>query len=321
MFPFVSLIMPIRNEAAYITRSLGAVLAQDYPPTHLEIWVVDGMSDDQTRALIQGLPGAERVKLIDNPQRIQSAGMNLAIPQAAGEIIIRVDGHTLIAPDYVRQCVASLQSTGAHNVGGAMNPVGTSPMGRAIAAAGKSAFGVPTAFHVSQQAQFTDTVYMGAWWKKNLLEVGLYDTRLPINEDYELNYRLRQAGGKIFFNPDIQSRYYGRQSLGALWRQYFRYGGGKTDVLRKHPTSLKLRHLVAPGFVAFVALAWLPIWLWPAWGWVYLGVLWLYALSSAFFSLKTARRFGWGLAWRLPVVFLWMHLAWGLGFWWGWRPR
>ncbi len=313
--PFVTVVMPIRNEEAFIARSLGAVLAQDYPPDKVEVLIADGMSDDHTAEVIHSLPNSERVRIIPNPDRIQAAGLNLAMKQARGEYVIRVDGHTIIAPDYVRCCVEALQATGAHNVGGPMDPVGLTPMGKAIAAAGKSPFAVPSAFHVSQTAQFTDTVYMGAWPKQVLDAVGYFDSGYAINEDYELNVRIRQAGGQIYLSPDIRCAYYGRQTLGALTRQYYRYGKGKVATLRKHPGSLKSRHLVAPLFVAGLAVGCLLSLIFP-----WARVLWLagivaYAAAALLFSYRIASKTDMRLLWRLPLVFAAMHLTWGAGFW------
>src|SRR5690606_9670824 len=127
--PLVTVIMPIRNEVRFIEQSLGAVLAQDYPIERLEILVADGMSDDGTLDIIHALPGAERVRIIPNPGRKQAEGLNIAIPGARGEYIIRVDGHTVIASDYVRECVRAFRETGAANVGGTMDPVGITPTG------------------------------------------------------------------------------------------------------------------------------------------------------------------------------------------------
>lgn len=309
-FPFVTIVMPIRNEEAFIERSLGSVLAQDYPPEQIEVLIADGMSDDRTLEVIWALPGAERVRVIPNPGRVQSKGLNLIIPQAKGEHIIRIDGHTVLAPDYVRECVRLLETTGADNVGGAMNPVGITPMGRAIAAAGKSAFAVPTAFHVSSTPQYTDTVYLGAWPREVFSRVGLYNERVGVNEDYELNYRIRQSGGKIYFSPTIQSDYYGRQTLQALWRQYYRYGKSRVKTLAQHPGSIKPRHLVAPLFVAGLIIGILPplVFFWA------IGVT-FYALLNLAFSIRVASRTGWDLLPRLPLVFLTIHLAWGTGFW------
>lgn len=316
--PFVTVIMPVRNEEAFIARSLGAALNQRYPTDRLEVLIADGQSDDRTREIIASLPGAERVRVIENPRRRQAVGMNLALRQAHGDIIVRVDGHTIIAPDYVRQCVHALSESGAVNVGGRMEPHGETPMGRAIAVAGGSRFGVPTAFHVSETPQFTDTVYLGAWRRDALLAVGGFDERLRVNEDYELNYRLRRAGGRVYLSPAIRSTYYGRQTLGALARQYFAYGADRTNTLKLHPGSLKPRQLVAPTFVFALlfggALATLNGAARVIWG----ATLAVYALVNLSASARIARRSGragWRLLPRLPLVFVTMHVAWGLGFW------
>jgi len=237
-YPFISIIMPIRNEENFIARSLGAVLAQDYPKEKMEIIIADGISNDATLDIIEKLSQGEQIRIVSNPRHIQSAGLNAAIKLAQGEFIIRIDGHTIIAPDYVRQCVEILQMTQAQNVGGPMNPVGDTSMGKAIAAAGKSFFAVPSAFHISQQAQYTDTVYLGAWPREVFDRIGGFCENCGVNEDYELNVRIRQSGGKIYFSPDIRSLYFGRQTLQALMRQYHRYGRSKVMTLRKHPQSL-----------------------------------------------------------------------------------
>lgn len=316
--PFVSVIMPVRNEAQFIELSLNAVLHQDYPAERMEILVADGESDDGTVERIQALPGAERVRIVPNSRRIQSAGLNAALRQARGDIIIRVDGHTVIAPDYVRQCVAALRQTGAHSVGGSIAPVGMTDQGKAIAAACASAFAVPAAFHANQTAGCpTDTVYMGAWPRWVLERVGGFDERLPINEDYDLNYRIRQSGGTIYLVPAIRSRYFGRQTLGALARQYFRYGYGKISMLRKSPGSLRPRQLVAPAFVG-VVIGGLPFSLvGPALLLLWLAVLISYLVVSLAFSIRIAKRTSYLLLWRLPLVFATIHLSWGLGFWYG----
>ncbi len=301
--------MPVRNEEQFIERSLGAVLGQDYPHERMEILIADGLSNDGTIAIVKEMSGADRVQIFQNPRRIQSTGLNQAIIQAKGEIIIRIDGHTIVSPDYVRQCVLALQTSAAHNVGGPMDPVGLTPMGQAIATAGKSVFAVPSAFHVSQKAQYTDTVYMGAWPRAVLIRIGMFNENYDVNEDYELNYRIRRAGGKIYFSPAIRSQYYGRQNLSELARQYFRYGQSKIRTLQEHPTSLRMRQLIAPTFVVYI-LTIIPllafdsqlISLWIA-------VLALYCLLDLCFSIRL------GMNWRLVIVFPTIHIAWGLGFW------
>jgi len=244
--------------------------------------------------------------------------MNMALRQARGDIIIRVDGHTVIAADYVQQCVYALGKTGAQNVGGSMVPVGVTDQGKAIAAACTSAFAVPTAFHINHTAgRYTDTVYMGAWPRWVLERAGGFDEQLRINEDYELNYHIRQTGGAIYLAPAIRSHYFGRQTVGALARQHFRYGRGKTSMLRRAPGSLRPRQLVAPAFVGVVAgglpfSVISPVILIP-----WLVVVATYLALNLAFSLRVAQRTGYHLFWWLPLVFATIHVAWGTGFWYG----
>ena len=247
--PLVTVILAVLNEAEFIHRSLGATLAQDYPPDRFEVLVVDGGSTDGTLDQVRFI-GDPRVRILSNPGRIQACALNIGIDAAQGDVIIRVDGHTIIAPDYVRQCVHYLNITDADNVGGPQRCTGITPWGHAIAAAYRSSFGVPSRFTVNQRAGYVDTVYLGAWPRTVFDRVGRFDENLKVNEDYQLNYRIRAAGGRIYLTPDIRSDYYGRQTLGELWQQFFRYGEGKFAVLVKHPGSARPRHLVAPAFVA-----------------------------------------------------------------------
>jgi succinoglycan biosynthesis protein ExoA len=315
-WPFVTVVMPVRNEAALILRSLGAVLAQDYPADRIEVLIVDGESTDETASIVQAMAaGDARVRVLSNPGRIQACAMNSGLDAARGEVIVRVDGHTIIVPDYVRQCVSLLRATGASNVGGSQRCVGVTAWGRAIAAAYRSPFGVPSRFRISRQAAYVDTVYMGAWPREVFERVGRFDETLAVNEDYEHNYRIRKAGGRIYLSPDIRSEYYGRQTPGALGWQFFRYGGGKLQVLLRHPASARPRHLVAPAWVAAVVggaiLAPLHRRLARLWGVALLG----YAVANAVASVRTAAREGVELLPRLPVVFACMHVGWGAGFW------
>ncbi len=317
-WPFVSVIMPVLNEADFIERSIYAVLEQDYPPDRFEVLVVDGGSDDGTRELVERIAASDpRVQLLDNPKRIVPVAMNIGIRRARGEIIVRVDGHTIIAPDYIRICVRDLRETGAVNVGGPMRPKGITPMGMAIAAAARSPFGVPARFHYSAKAGYVDTVYMGAWPKEALERVGGFDESLVRNQDYELNFRLRKAGGRIYYDPRIRSEYYGRQSLGALWRQYFQYGVWKAAVLAKHPDSVRPRHLAAPALVAGLVFGAIgaPFCIWGRALLAIVGVSYVLALLIA--SVLTASCTGWDVLVRLPLAFATMHIAWGCGFWTG----
>jgi len=315
-FPSVTVVMPIRNEEDFIERSLGAVLNQDYPPDKVYILIADGMSDDRTVEIIESMPGSERVRIIENPERIQSHGLNRIIPLAKGDYVIRIDGHTIIEPDYIRQCVKTLQETDAANVGGAMDPVGLTPAGKAISAAGKSPFAVPSVFHVSKTPQYTDTVYLGAWKREVFDDVGLFSTDVGVNEDYEFNYRTRANGGKIYFNPAIKSTYYSRQTWSHLARQYYRYGRSKIKTLKKYPESLRPRQMVAPLFVAGLIVGLILPFISPILGWFYMGVIILYIVLGLFFAIRIAIASDERASiWRIMLVFIIMHITWGLGFW------
>ncbi len=313
--PLVSILLPIRNEAAFIERCLGAVLAQDYPADRLEILIADGMSDDGTLDLIAAMPGGERVRIIPNPARIQAAGLNALIREAYGDILVRVDGHTIIAPDYVRACVDALRESGAWNVGGPMIPAGTTPMGRAIAAAGRSPFAVPSAFHVAGAASFTDTVYLGAWPRWVFERVGGYNEQFAANEDYELNVRIRAAGGRVYLISLHSLNLLWPANTEALARQYWRYGQSKIKTLEAHPGSLRPRQLAAPVLVAALSLGGVLAWVSRPIRALTALVLIAYAAANLLASLQVASRSGRGLFPRLPVVFAAMHFSWGAGFW------
>ncbi|HEX9007232.1 MAG TPA: glycosyltransferase family 2 protein, partial [Bacteroidota bacterium] len=240
-YPVVSVIMPVCNEGTFIQRSLGAVTAQEYPRELLEILVVDGMSDDGTRELVLTAGRADaRIRLIDNPRCIVSCAFNLGLREARGDVIVRVDGHTIIAADYVAACVAALLRTGADNVGGRMQPEGSTPFGRAVAMATSVPFGVGGGrFHYSADEEWVDTVYLGAWRREIFDRLGGFDEEMVKNQDDEFNYRLREDGGRILLSPAIRSRYFNRTSPRLLWKQYFAYGFWKVRVMQKHPRQMR----------------------------------------------------------------------------------
>jgi succinoglycan biosynthesis protein ExoA len=314
--PFVSVIMPVRNEAGFIERSLGCVLGQDYPADRMEVIVADGMSDDGTRELVHAAAKRDgRVRLVDNQGRIAPTALNAALTGARGTIIVRVDGHTEIASDYVRQCVRELERTGADNVGGRMKAGGNGSICRAIAAATSSAFGVGGArFHYSEAEEWVDTVYLGAWRRSTFDSLGLFDEELVRNQDDEFNYRLRAAGGRILLSPKIRSLYYGRSSLSSLARQYFQYGLWKVRVLQKHPRQMRLRQFVPPLFVAALLMLALGAPFSRAARVGLVGLLGMYALVSLVASASAAIRTGFHSVFLLPVVFAILHLSYGLGF-------
>jgi glycosyltransferase involved in cell wall biosynthesis len=320
--PFVSVIMPVRNEADFIARSLGAILAQDYPPERVEIIIADGMSTDDTRAEIARLIAAHpdrAITLIDNPHQIVPTGMNLAQRLAKGEIIVRVDGHCEIAPDYISQCVAHLQRGEADGVGGPIETVGQSPESQAIAFAMSSKFGVGgSAFRtVKDKALYADTVAFPAYRRDVIERVGAYDEDLVRNQDDEYNYRLRKLGFRLLLTPKIRSRYYSRSSLRKLWRQYYQYGFYKVRVLQKHPRQMSLRQFVPPLFVAALTLGGVSALFEPVVRSLWLLLVAVYLAANLGVSFALAARHGWQYLRYLPFAFATLHLSYGLGFWHG----
>lgn len=311
-WPFVSVIVPMRNEARHIGRCLDAILAQDYPPDRFEVLVVDGDSDDDSRAVLATY-GA-RIRVLRNPQRIVPTAMNIGIRAARGTVIARVDGHTVLEPDYLRAGVEALRRTGADNVGGAMTAVGGGPMGDAIALAMGSRFGIGAYFHFGTEERAVDTVYMGMWPRATFERIGLFDEELVRNQDDELNYRLRKLGGRVVLVPAMRSRYQNRQTLQALARQFFQYGLWKIRVLQKHPRQMSWRHFVPPAFVLALVLATVAAATVRGGGWLLAGVLGAYAAALAAAAAFVAQRAGWRHFARVLAAFAVMHLSWGAGF-------
>ena len=314
--PSVSLIIPCHNEKDYIESCVQSLLAQDLPGGNFEIIVADGLSNDGTRDILAWLAGEYAcLRLVDNPGRIVSTGLNTAIRAARGKIIVRIDVHTLYAPDYVSQCIAVLQETGADNVGGPWVAHGTGYIGRAIAAAFQSPFAVGGARgHNPHYTGPVDTVYLGCWRREVFDRIGLFDERLVRNQDDEFNLRLSRAGGLIWQSPRIKSWYHPRSSLRSLWQQYTQYGYWKGAVIQKHSLPASVRHLVPAVFVLTMLM--LPIvalfWPWAWWIWGTLGML--YIIGNLAASVETARRSGLSLFLVLPAVFVCYHLGYGYGF-------
>jgi succinoglycan biosynthesis protein ExoA len=314
--PAVSLIVPCRNEQDYIESCIRSLVAQDLPVGSFEIIVADGLSNDGTRNILARLAAEYAcVRLVDNPGRIVSTGLNTAIHAARSKIIVRIDVHTQYAPDYVRQCLAVLQETRADNVGGPWVAQGTGYMGRAVAAAFQSPFAVGGARgHNPHHIGPVDTVYLGCWPREVFDRIGFFDEELVRNQDDEFNLRLSRAGGLIWQSPRIKSWYHPRASLRSLWRQYTQYGYWKVRVIQKHGLPASVRHLVPAAFVLTMLI--LPIialiWPWAWWLWGALGVL--YCACNLAASMATARRSGLMLSLVLPAVFACYHLGYGYGF-------
>jgi len=313
--PFVSVIVPMRNERRYIERCLRSLAAQDYPHDRYEVIVVDGSSNDGSREIVETLRSElPNLRVVENRGRHTSRGLNIGLAFARGDVIARVDAHAAVATDYLRQSIAALQRTGADAVGGPITTLGEAPSGETVALAVSSPFGVGNAvFRYSEKEQWTDTVAFPAYRRDVFDRMGPF-AEIDGGEDDEFHLRLRDAGGRILLTPAIRATYYARQTYWELARQYFGYGQAKVVVLSRHPKRTRLRQLVPSAFVLsliaslilafFGGMLLLP-----------LGIVWGgYLALSLGASFALARRYGWRHLLRLPVAFACMHIAYGLGF-------
>ena len=311
--PEVSVLIPTRNEHRHIGGCLDSVLANDYPRDRLQILVIDGMSEDGTRDIVREYAaGHPFIQLLDNPKRIVAPALNLGLAEALGEIIIRLDAHTVYAPDYIRQCVRLLLTTPAASVGGVQRAVGNDYNTRAIAIVTTHPFGIGDAkLKYTDTEQWAEHVYLGAWKTETLRDLGGFAESWAANEDFELNHRLRAAGGKILLSPAIRCRYFVREALGALAWQYLRYGAWKVKTLVAHPDSLRWRQLASPALVVALLASLAIASLSPPLAAI-VPSIYIAALASA--SFHAAHRSGWRYLPILPLGFATLHLSWGLGF-------
>jgi glycosyltransferase involved in cell wall biosynthesis len=239
--------MPVLNEERHLAAAVGHVLATDYPG-RLELIIALGPSTDATDAIAAELVAADdRIRLVRNPTGATPAGLNAAIAAATGEVVVRVDGHALFPPDYIRVAVTTLRQTDADNVGGVMAAEGTTPFEQAVAAAMTSPLGVGSArFHTGGTAGEVDTVYLGSFRREALQRVGGYDESFLRAQDWEMNHRIRSSGGRVWFTPELRVTYRPRGSVRALARQYRDYGRWRREVSRTHPGTLTARYLAPP---------------------------------------------------------------------------
>lgn len=317
----VSIIIPCRNEEKTIGHVLDSIKQQDYPLDALEVVIADGFSEDKTHERIRefqtqhpGLP----VRVLDNPVREIPAGLNMAIRAAKGEIIVRMDGHSLPQPDYVSRCVENLITRKGDNVGGRwiIVPGEDTWIARGIAAAAAHPLGVGNVkYRISGEAGPVDTVPFGSYFRTLFDEVGYFDETLLTNEDYEFNTRLRQSGRVVWFDPAIACRYFSRPDLGALARQYWRYGYWKARMVRRYPGSIKPRQLMPPVFVAGLFFLLCGGVVFPPVFFGLLAIILLYLSIIMVASLPEAGgRKDPSLIAGIPLAILTMHITWGSGF-------
>lgn len=313
----ITIILPIRNEANFIKKSIESILSQDFPQDQIEILITDGMSTDKTREIVQAYQkNHPQVYLIDNPGKIVPTGMNLALRRAKGNIIIRIDGHCIVAPDYVSKCVDHLSKDSVDGVGGPMETIGETQLSETIALAMSSPFGVGnSAFRtITGKTMLVDTIPFPAYTRTIIEKAGFYDEELVRNQDDEYNYRIRELGGKLLLADDIRSKYYSRGSMKKLWKQYFQYGFYKIRVLQKHPRQMSLRQFIPPLFVFSLFISIL-LTLTTNWGkWLFFLIAISYLIANIAAAIATASKNGWKHLPLLPATFLIIHLSYGFGF-------
>ncbi|MDI2097557.1 glycosyltransferase family 2 protein [Ruicaihuangia caeni] len=323
-FPGVSYVIPVLNEAGYIEHAVRTVLAQDYPGER-ELILALGPSTDGTDEIVERLAERDpRVRWVRNPQTDIPAGLNLAIRASRHPIVVRVDAHSELEPDYTRKAVAVLQRTGAANVGGLMKAQGRTPFQAAVARAYNSRIGLGGGqYHGGTDAGPAESAYLGVFRREVLFEAGLYDESVRRGEDWELNLRIRSAGHLVWFDPDLEVTYWPRDSWEKLVRQFSATGAWRGELVRRYKGRNPLRFFVPPLLVLAIVLSLVLAVLqltgvvhgWPSWllSAVYLGPLAYLALLLwvSFVSERgaTARD-----RWLYLLVLPSMHLAWGAGF-------
>ncbi len=314
--PFVSVVMPVYNEKRYIAQAIQSLVMQDYPKDRMEAVLVDGMSTDGTVDCIrQAMEDYPFIRLIDNPDRTVQFALNRGIKAARGEYIVRFDAHTKYAPDYISKCMEYHKKTGADNVGGPTIVRGNTPCQKAVAAAYYSPFALGGGKqHIEGFDGYADTVSYGSFQKETALKLGLFDERLAINEDDDFNFRLCEAGGKVYISHEICSTYYPRDSYRSLFRQYFRYGFWKVAVIKKHKKPARLSHLIPCLFVLFLVLGLVLSLVFPPLWYAYGAVLVLYLALDFAFSVKNRHIKGFLNVLRLMYIHFILHLSYGTGF-------
>lgn len=306
----VSVILPVLNEENYLEAAISAILSQDYLG-EFEVILALGPSRDRTSQIAENLRRSDaRIFLVDNPSGKTAAGLNLAIARAKYPLIVRVDGHATIPSHYLTLATSLIHETGAVNVGGMMAAVGVTRFEKAVARAMRSPLGVgASAFHTGGKAGAADTVYLGAFRKSALQEVGGFDEKFTRAQDWELNFRLRSAGGLVYFDPRLQVEYRPRPRLRALAKQYFEYGRWRRAVSRRHSGTVNSRYLAPPTALLINLLSIItgllisPIFFIPVISYSLLIVIGAFLIGKS-----------WSERLRLPAILSTMHMSWGLGF-------
>jgi len=320
--PRVSLVVPVRNEETHIGSCIESISRQTYPRRYIEVIVVDGDSSDATLEIVRrGLDGLPRCQILHNRHGDLPHGLNIGIGAASGQYIGYVHGHSILPDDYVERVVRVLDERDAWSVGGRIVRRTRGPMHRAIAIATSSPIGVGDSTHnYAAEPGWVETVFPGFWRREVFDRIGTFDPAMVANEDNEFSYRIRQAGGGIWYDPEIAVEYVPRATLGGLFHQYRRYALGKMRVLRKHRGGIRPRHLVPAAWVAAVVIGAGGAALWPALATPWIAAIALYLLVIGIAAVRLSQPgVGW---WRILAALATLHVAYGIGTWQGvltWR--
>jgi glycosyltransferase involved in cell wall biosynthesis len=303
--------MAVRDEEPHLEDAVARILAQGYPG-ELELVIAVAPSKDATAEVARRMAARDaRLSVVDNPAGITPAGLNLAIAAARHDVLVRVDGHSFLPEAYVERVVTALLETGADNVGGVMAASGVTAFEQAVATAMRSPLGIGGArFHTGGDPGPAETVYLGTFRRSALERVGGYDERFVRAQDWELNFRIRETGGTVWFTPDLEVGYRPRPGLRPLARQFFHTGRWRRYVARTHPSSISARYLAPPlAFLGVVLGLVAAPFFWPA-----------LVLPIGYLALVLAGSLWIGRGQRvavlalLPLVITTMHMCWGLGF-------
>lgn len=313
---FVDIMMPVLNEENYIEGCVSSLQCQTYGNENFSIIIVDGGSEDQTVGVVEELMlKYPNVRLLKHVKKHVPISLNMAIQESRAKYIVRADVHTNYSYDYIEKCVEYLESTGADNVGGPMIPVGRSFFQKTVAASYYSKFALGGGkIHDPTYEGYSDTVYLGAFRRETLLNIGMYDENMFKDEGEELDLRIIKSGGKMFLTPNIRSYYYPRKSLSGLFRQYFEYGEWKVRLIKKHKRPARIAQLAPFGFVLFIASGAPLLEVKSYFKYAYFSVLLLYLALDVFFSMVNSHSKGAAQKLSIMIVQFVFHIAYGLGF-------
>lgn len=323
--PFVSVVLPVRNEAEFIEENLEKLLRQDYPSDRFEIVVADGLSTDRTRELVEKMAEVDpRVSVVDNPRQIAPTGMNILIDKSKGDIVLRMDGHAFVANDFIMQSVIALlqhEDEGVWAVGGPLVHDAKTPMGKAIGLAMSHPMGVGNAHHRNPNFEgFGEGTNFPAMYRWVFDRIGVYDESLVRNQDDEFYFRIRQAGGKFFITPKIEYVYFVREKLSQLFRQYYQYSFWRIPVMLKHRQPTTIRQVIPSLFYLTMLFCFVVGMLLQSWP-VALALPALYAAALFITGISKIPTCGVSVALRIPLAILTMHAGYAWGMIHGWLYR